>query len=241
LKEKLLNLLIALSVVVILLSLAVVFIFYNPSIITSHIKKEVKREAQVEEGISPPEPQVEVEEEGVPPEIEERVRELAPVIDGYFVRLKCGIERRPALVLKAVPEGKKVKLYLLTLYPMEWPFTKLELQFGSFSPKRVYLCRNGILLMEFELQGLFPPEVSKGEVDQYGALAVVEGNSVKVLPFKKGECTQNGFVFNLAGDFAGVCFGGEFVGAEELYGGAPASCKIIYKSSEVRKDGNIQG
>jgi len=232
LKEKLLNLLIFLSVVVILLSLGVIFVFYNPSVITGHLKKEVKRESSLQEGgIDLPEPQIEVEEEGVPPEVEERIKELAPVIDGYFVRLRCGVERRPALVLKAVPEGEKVRLYLLTLYPMEWPFTRLELQFGSFSPKRVYQCKGAVLLIEFELQGLFPPEVSLGEVDQYGALAVVEGSSVRVQPFKKGECTGNGFVFNLAGDFAGVCFGGEFVDGKELYGGAPSSCKIIYKSS----------
>jgi len=239
LKEKLLNLLIALSAVVILLSLAVIFIFYNPSIITGHIKKDVERKTPVEEGIAPPEPQVEVEEGEIPPEVVERVKALAPVIDGYFVRLRCGMEKRPALVLKAVPKGKKVELFLVSLYPMEWPFTKLELRFGSFRPQRVYLCNGGVILIRFDLQGLFPPEAPRGEIDEFGALAVVEGDSIKVVPFKKGNCTENGFVFNLTGEFAGICFGGQFIDGKELYEETPAICKIIYKPSEVKDNGDI--
>jgi len=230
LKNKLLNFLIALFVLVILLSLGLIFVFYNPSVVTDHFKKDTSGGSSVSQGLPPPEVEPEVEEDAVPPEVEARVKELASVIDGYFVRLKCGIEKKPALVLKAVPKGEWIELYLLTLYPMEWPFTKLELRFGSFSPGRVYACRGGVLVVRFKLRGLYPPEVSRGELDQFGVLVVPEERFVEVYPFKEGECTKNGFVFNLAGDFVGVCFGGEFVSARELYEEVPGSCKIIYKS-----------
>ena len=241
-KDKILNVLIALSALIILLSLAVIFIFYNPSSVTGHFKKELPKEQQTQalpsEALTPEAEAL--EEEDIPKEVEERVKELFPVIDTYFVRLKCGVERRSALVLKSIPSGKGVKLYLLTLYPMEWPFTKLELELGSFSPERVYLCGGGVILLEFNLRGFFPPEVSVGDVEDYGVLAVPRGSSIEVSVFKKGECKENGFVFNLAGDFAGVCFGGKFIGARELYEGAPNSCKIIYQSGRM-EDGNLQG
>ncbi len=245
LKDKLLNFLIVLFSLIILVSLAVIFIFYNPSVVTEHFKKGPEKERVEAQGtpetggISPPEIETQVSREGAPPEVEERVKELRSVLTNYLVYLKGGLERRPALVFKVEPKDKGVKLYLLTYYPMEWPFVKVELGgYGNFFPERVYLCNQGLIIVEVPVRGLFPPEVSRGRVEDYGALLTFSGGRPQTLPFESGKCDRNGFVFDLAGEFAGVCFGGGFIDAGELYNQVPRTCKIIYQKEG--SDGDLQ-
>ncbi|WP_456419817.1 hypothetical protein, partial [Thermovibrio sp.] len=159
-KDKLLNFLIVLFSLIILVSLAVIFIFYNPSVVTEHFKKGPEKERVEAQGtpetggISPPEIETQVSREGAPPEVEERVKELRSVLTNYLVYLKGGLERRPALVFKVEPKDKGVKLYLLTYYPMEWPFVKVELGgYGNFFPERVYLCNQGLIIVEVPVRG----------------------------------------------------------------------------------------
>ena len=246
LKDRLLNLLIILLVLIIVFSLGVIFIFYNPSIVTGHFagkrtpSHSVGAPEKTGEGIKPPSPGVSASTGEIPSDVEERVRELAQVLTDYVVYLRGGLKERPALVFKAEPDKRGVRLYLLTYYPMEWPFVKVELNgYGTFTPERVYLCRGGLVIVELSVKGLFPPEVSRGRVEDYGALLTFSGGKPETLAFGSGKCDRNGFVFDLAGEFAGVCFGGEFIDAGELYSEVPQACKIIYEKEE--ENGDLQG
>ncbi len=234
-KDKLLNFLIVLFSLIIVVSLIVIFIFYNPSVVTEHFKEKPKRESGTEVSLQTsqeiPSPTVEPEAQlgEVPQEVEERVKELGEALTNYLVYLKGGIGSKPALVFKVKPQDRGVNLYLLTYYPMEWPFVRADLGgYGAFPLEKVYLCRGGLLVLQLRVRGLFPPEVSRGKVDGYGALLTFSGGKPQTLPFEEGKCIKNGFVFDLAGEFAGVCFGGEFIGADQLYEEIPQACKIIY-------------
>ena len=180
-------------------------------------------------------------EEDVPDEVLSQVENLKPIVTSYFVTVKNGPSVYPALVFKVNSNGKGLTLYLLTFYPMEWPFVKVNVlgeRFGS--PGKVYRYPGGLLLLEYSVRGIFPVEVERGKVGDYGVLVTWTGNSfdVGVYDSKKG-CTDNGFVFNLAGDFAGVCFGGNFYSAEELYSTVPDVCTLTYEKEEG--SGNLQG
>ncbi|WP_456455137.1 hypothetical protein [Thermovibrio sp.] len=239
-KEKLLNLIIVISVVVIVTSLFVLYLFNNPSVITKRIKvKEVERlpVGQVfgnltEEGNKT--------QGGIPQEVLNRIEDLKSVIPTYIFYLKCGIEKRPAVILKAQQTEKGTDLYLLTLYPLEWSYTKADLKsYGTFKVKNAYVCKGGTVAVELNLPGLFPPEVERGKVSKYGVVVNYNGKELSFSPFEEGNCTVNGFVFNLAGELAGVCFGGNFIESEELYREVPKECRPIYR--EEKGDGNIQG
>ena len=173
----------------------------------------------------------------LPDALNERAEELEKVVSNYFVYLRSGIERKPALVLKVIPQGGETLLYLLTYYPMEWQFVKVELGGYKINPQRVFLCEEGLVVLEAKVKGLLPPEVSRGELGDYGLLVSFESFRLKGELFK-GACKRNGFVFNLAGDFSGVCFGGTFISSSKLYSEVPDNCKIIYQKEG--KDGNLQ-
>ncbi|RKQ61709.1 hypothetical protein C7457_1152 [Thermovibrio guaymasensis] len=227
--DKLLNFLILLFSLIIVVSLGVIFLFYNPSVVTNHFEKvplsitrEIGREKRK---VKHSQLEAQVEEEKVPQEVKKRVNEIKEVISNYLVYLQYGSERKPSLVLK-VELGK---LYLLTYYLMAWPFVKVELNgYATFTPDKAYLCR-GLIVLEIPARGLLPPEVSRGVVEDYGALLTFSGSEVKAVPFVKGECRENGFVFNLAGEFSGVCFGGDFIDSNQLYREVPQNCRIVYQ------------
>lgn len=180
------------------------------------------------------------ENETVPLEILSQVENLSSVITSYFVKVKNGLTVYPALVFKVVPGSKGLNTFLLTFYPMEWSFVKVQLlgeELGA--PERVYQCGEGLLFLNYNLKGIFPVEVERGNVGDFGAIAIRTGKDITVRLFEKEKgCTDNGFVFNLAGDFSGVCFGGNFYSAEELYSSVPSDCKIIYEKEG--KSGDLQ-
>ena len=182
----------------------------------------------------------EKEQEEIPAEVLSQVESLSSVVTSYFVKVKNGPLVYPSLVFKAVPKEDGLEVYLLTFYPMEWPFVKVSLSGESLgAPQKVYQCPGGLLLLTYVVKGIFPVEVEKGEIGQYGVLVTWTGSNFYVKPFDKSKgCNDNGFVFNLAGDFSGVCFGGSFYGAKDLYSSVPNSCKIIFQ--EEGKNGDLQ-
>ena len=183
----------------------------------------------------------EEEAQEVPEEVLSQVENLSSVIISYFVKVRNGPSIYPALIFKTVPQKEGLKVYLLTYYPMEWPFVKVSLMGESLgAPQVVYQCPSGLLLLSYSVKGVFPVEVEKGEIGRYGALSTWTGKDfyVELFDSEKG-CSNNGFVFNLSGDFSGVCFGGNFFRATELYDTIPESCKIIYQKEG--ENGDLQG
>ncbi len=178
------------------------------------------------------------EQNGAPPEVLSQVENLSSVVTSYFVKVKNGLSTYPALVLKTVPQEGGLEVYLLTFYPMEWPFVKVSLMGNSLgAPQKVYQCPGGLLLLDYLVKGVFPVEVEKGELGQYGALVTWTGSGFYVELFDSSKgCSDNGFVFNLAGDFSGVCFGGKFYSVGELYSSVPDSCKIIFQQGGENGD-----
>ena len=181
------------------------------------------------------------ETEVIPDEVVSQVKSLSSVIPSYFVMIRSGLVLHPALILKTVSGQKGLEAYLLTFYPMEWPFAKILFpEKGVGKLLKVYQCEGGLLLLDSRVKGFFPIEVGKGELNGYGAMAIPDRGSVAVKPFDVSKgCRENGFVFNLAGDFSGVCFGGEFYGVDQIVSQFPGSCKEIYPEEE--ESGNVQG
>ncbi|WP_457754773.1 hypothetical protein [Thermovibrio ammonificans] len=180
---------------------------------------------------------------GLPPEVEQRVEQLSQVIPTYFVNLKGRSKSFPALVLKVKPlGGGKSAVFLLSIYPVNWSSVTLRLNGYNFGPPdKVYLCR-GLLVAEYDIGGIPPAEVQRGEVEQFGALAAVKSyGAVSYEPFT-GECSPmlNGFVFDFAGELAGVCFGGNFISADKIYSAVPRGCRLIY-TKEGAGNGDLQG
>ena len=180
-------------------------------------------------------------QESVPANVLSQVENLSSVVTSYFVKIKNGTSVYPALIFKVIPLKVGLKVYLLTFYPMEWPFIKVYFMGETLgAPQEVYQCPGGLLLLGYSVRGIFPVEVEKGDLGQYGVLVTWTGNDFYAELFDKSKgCRDNGFVFNLAGDFSGVCFGGNFYGAGELYSSVPDSCKIIYQ--QEGENGNLQG
>lgn len=179
--------------------------------------------------------------EGVPEEVLSQVENLSSVVNSFIVKVNNGISTYPALLFKVAPSDKGLKVYLLTFYPMEWPFVKVSLMGEKLgAPSEVLQCEGNLILLVYPVRGIFPVEVERGNVGEFGAIAVKVGNSVAVnLYSSKKGCTENGFVFNLSGDFSGVCFGGNFYSAEELYSSIPENCRVIYEKEG--ENGNLQG
>ncbi|WP_457681125.1 hypothetical protein [Thermovibrio sp.] len=244
-KEKLLNFLIFFFSLVIVVSLAVIFLYREPQsfshapskVSSSSLKESSPSSSSSVESSSLSKPEKEKGSENFPPEVLDKVNSLYQVLTSYLTYLKGGIGEKPSLIFKVGVDSGINRLYFLTFYPMEWPFVKVSLNGYNFSPSKVYLCDNGLLLVEVDLHGLFPPEVPKGSLGDYGVLLTFTSSGPEVEPFKPDNCNYNGFVFNLSGELAGVCFGGNFIDAQSLYSQVPSSCKIIYNKEEV--NGNL--
>ena len=178
------------------------------------------------------------EQQEVPQGVLSQIEHLSSIVTAYFARVKNGPSTYPALVFKVLPQKEELKVYLLTYYPMEWPFVKTFLlgkELGS--PRAVYQCPGGLLLIEYTVKGLFPVEAERGEIGRYGALSTWTENSfyLELFSSEKG-CSNNGFVFNLSGEFAGVCFGGKLYRATDLYNSIPEECRIIYQKEGENGD-----
>ena len=237
-----LNLLSIVSAVVLVFSLSFL-LYYKLTFDSSASFSGGKTEVAVKDVSNSSEGSLSVnsENETVPLEVLSQVENLSSVITSYFVKVKNGLAVYPALVFKVVPASQGLNVFLLTFYPMEWPFVKVQLPGEELgAPERVYQCGEGLLLLNYNLKGVFPVEVERGEVEEFGAIAVRAGKDITVRLFEREKgCTDNGFVFNLAGDFSGVCFGGNFYSAEELYNSVPSNCKIIFEKEG--ESGNLQG
>lgn len=180
-------------------------------------------------------------QESVPEDLLSQVENLSSVVTSYFVKVKNGTSVYPALVFKIVPLSGGLKVYLLTFYPMEWPFVKVSIMGETLgAPQEVYQCPGGFLLLGYSVRGIFPVEVERGELGQYGVLITWTGSDFYPELFDESKgCKDIGFVFNLSGDFSGVCFGGVFYTVNELYSSVPDSCKIIFQ--QEGENGNLQG
>ncbi len=176
-----------------------------------------------------------------PDYVAKQIENLESLIPSLFVKVRNGVKVYPALVVKVEQEGDYLYAYLLTFYPMDWQFAKLNVKGFDFFPKTVYLCTNGIIVLRYELRGTFLETVETGDLGKYGLIAVPNGGisfSYKPLINQTPDCRNNGFVFNLNGDFSGVCFGGKFLGVGDLKDSIPSQCQIIFQGG---KDGNLQG
>ncbi len=180
-------------------------------------------------------------DENIPADVFSQVENISPVVTSYIVKIKNGSATFPALIFKVTSAHQGLKVFLLTFYPMEWPFINTQLMERKLTtPEKVYQCGNGLLILEYKVKGIFPVEVGRGKVEKFGAIVSWIGNDTTVKLFDKEKgCSDNGFVFNLAGDFSGACFGGNFYSAEELYNLVPSNCKIIYEMEG--ESGNLQG
>jgi len=173
--------------------------------------------------------------------VAEQIENLKLLVPSLFVRIRNGVKVYPALAVKAEQKSDHLYAYLLTFYPMDWQFAKLNVKGFAFFPKTVYLCTNGIIVLKYELRGTFLETVETGNLGKYGLIAVPNGGisfSYKPLINQTPDCQSNGFIFNLDGDFSGVCFGGKFLKVNDLEDSIPSQCQIIFQGG---KDGNLQG
>jgi len=166
----------------------------------------------------------------------DRLKRLKQIIPKFYREIKEGINYHPALIFKVKGTNNGTSIHLLTFSLMEWNFikTKLSDDLTLGKPHKVYLCRDGIVDVNYIVRGFWPPEVEKGNLEDKNVLAVPQNNGKFKFEDFNGNCTDNGFVFNYSGELAGVCFGGNFITADELYSEVPQSCKIIYPYSEAQ-------
>ncbi|MEO2067960.1 MAG: hypothetical protein ABGX27_00400 [Desulfurobacteriaceae bacterium] len=173
---------------------------------------------------------------------EEKFGELEDRVPSLFVKVKEGIVYHPALVFKVYGTNNGTSIHLLTLSTMEWQFIKTIFSKSKifFEPTRVYLCEDGIIDVNYVVEKFWPPEVQKGKLKGMGILATpIEDGSFRFDKFY-GNCTDNGFVFNMEGKLAGICFGDKFINYNEIYSEIPNECQLIYEKG-VKGDGNLQG
>jgi hypothetical protein len=170
----------------------------------------------------------------------ERLKRLKQIIPKFYKEIKEGINYHPALIFKVKGTNNGTSIHLLTFSLMEWNFikTKLSDDLTLGKPHKVYLCRDGIVDVNYVVRGFWPPEVEKGNLEDRNVLAVPQNNGKFTFKDFSGNCTDNGFVFNYSGEFAGVCFGGNFIPANKLYSEVPKTCKIIYPYSEAEIEVN---
>ncbi len=170
----------------------------------------------------------------------ERLKRLEQIIPKFYKEIKEGINYHPALVFKVKGTSNGTSIHLLTFSLMEWNFIKTKFSDDlTFSkPNKVYLCREGIVDVNYLVRGFWPPEVEKGNLKDKNVLAIPKNNGGFTFVNFEGNCTDNGFVFNYSGEFAGVCFGGEFISAEKLYSEVPGSCREIYPYSDINVFGS---
>jgi hypothetical protein len=249
---------------VVIISLAVLFIFYRPSIVTKHIVKEESKRAEKESvlvselensvedtvnGTEKTETIVsEKKKENVPDsssdlnqEMDERLKSLEKVVPGFFVKIQEGIIYHPALLFKVYGTARGTSIHILTFSSMEWKFIKTFLSRGKvFSePDKVFFCDGGVVDINYVIKGIWPPEIPRGSVDSAGLLVIPEEKGTLRFAGFEGNCTDNGFVFNPGGEFAGICFGGKFIDYSTLYSEIPDKCQLIYEKGE-ENDGDIQ-
>jgi hypothetical protein len=246
---------------VVVVSLALLFIFYRPSIVTKHIVKEesrrVEREGILEnkveetmnETVKTETITTEAKEENVSnsssnlsQELEERLKKLEKVVPNFFVKIQEGIIYHPALLFKVYGTAKGTSIHILTFSSMEWKFIKTFLIRGKVlsEPDRVFFCSSGIVDVNYVVKGIWPPEIPRGGLDSVGLLVIPEERGTLRFATFSGNCTDNGFVFNPGGEFAGICFGGKFIDYSTLYSDIPDKCQPIYEKGEG-SDGDIQG
>jgi hypothetical protein len=246
--------------VVVVVSLAALFVFYRPSIVTKHIveeeNKRVEKERVIENGaeesvnetVKTEEIMTESKEEdvtsnssGLEQELEERLESLKKVVPKFFVKIQEGIIYHPALLFKVYGTAKGTSIHILTFSSMEWKFIKTFLVRGTvFSePDRVFFCDGGIVDVNYVVKGIWPPEIPRGSVDSAGLVTIPEEKGTLRFASFSGNCTDNGFVFNPGGEFAGICFGGKFIDYSTLYSEIPDKCQLIYEKG-VGSDGDIQ-
>ncbi len=156
-----------------------------------------------------------------------------------IVRLKEGIRFHPSFVLKVREEGNSTQAYLVAVDPMEWEFVKGSMEsgvaFGNL--KRVLRCGK-VYVLDFDITGMWIPQVSLGEVSKEGfSVYLSENGTLQVAPFE-GKCFGNCFVFNEDGDLSGICYGDAYFPLSPVYEQVPDGCKEIFRK-EV-ENGNIQ-
>jgi len=197
-------------------------------------KPQIEREKEEKDKAEPTAEAEENKEEKLLP----RIERIAYVVSDYFAPIKSGLEKRKGLIFKSEKgEEGRYRVYLLTFYPLEWPFAKVELpSIGEVPVSRAYLCSGGVIAVEVELGAPYPIELDKGSLDDYGAIVYSEKSEIQASLFKEGECKQNGFVFDLSAGFAGICFGGKFINYDRLYSEVPDSCKTIYEREAENGD-----
>jgi len=245
---------------VVVVSLAILFIFYRPSIVTKHIVKEenkrVERESILEskveetmnETVKTETMRTENKEEDVSnsssnlsQELEERLKNLEKVVPNFFVKIQEGIIYHPALLFKVYGTAKGTSIHILTFSSMEWKFIKTFLVRGKVlsEPDRVFFCNGGIVDVNYVVKGIWPPEIPRESLDSVGLVVIPEERGTLRFATFNGNCTDNGFVFNPGGEFAGICFGGKFIDYNTLYSDIPDKCQLIYEKGEGN-DGDIQ-
>ncbi|RUM45984.1 MAG: hypothetical protein DSY35_00145 [Desulfurobacterium sp.] len=168
--------------------------------------------------------------------------EINKKISSSFKKIKEGIVYHPALILKVKGVSNGTEVHLITFSTMEWPFIRTYISDDTVleRPERVYLCEDGIVDISYTIKGIWPPEIHRGKLEGKGILVTPDEKGNLNFNAFNGNCTDNGFVFTDTGEFAGICFGSKFIGAEELYRTIPSECQTIYPKEEGR-DADIQG
>ena len=230
---------IVLSSFIIGFSTGIIVSFYKPSF---YVKKVITADNspspllnEVNESIPVLEKLANTTEKTPPsPTTQNRLQQLKSLIPKFYKNIKEGINLHPALVFKVEGTDEGTSIHLLTFSPMEWDFIKTNLRNDVTleRPNKVYLCENGIIDVNYVVRGFWPPEVEKGQLEDKNVLVIPQKNGTFAFEDFNGNCTDNGFVFNYSGEFAGVCFGGNFIDANSLYNSVPSNCKLIYPLTE---------
>ncbi len=236
--NKLLTILIFLFSTIIVFSLGVIFVFYNPSILTRHITKQEGEIPQITD-VKKSEETYENKQTNPPILSEENFLKLKSLLPRFFIYIKEGIVSHPALIFKNDSLPEKNEVHLITFSTMEWQFVKTKLGNSVLkSPDEVYICEDGIVALVYKVKNFWLPEIVRGKLFGEGILVIPkEKKNFKFRHFN-GNCTDNGFVFTPGGELAGLCFGSKFIDAEELYRELPFACRLVYQKEE--RDGNLQ-
>jgi hypothetical protein len=241
--SKLLDFLAVLFSVIIAFSIGVIVAFYRPTTGISNAK-HVATEEKLDVGAPEPTDREENALDLPEPPQEDKTDEedeLNKLILSSFKRIKEGIVYHPALILKVRGVKSGTEIHLITFSTMEWPFIRTYISDDLVleEPEKVYLCENGIVDVSYTVKGIWPPEIHRGKLRGKGVLVTPDEKGNLDFEDFKGRCTDNGFVFTRKGEFAGICFGSKFIGAEELYRTTPSNCQLVYPEEEG-KDANLQ-
>ncbi len=210
----------AVLIVAFLLFLSFAVLFYKPQFLLSFIStKKVNATAEISNSTNASDNLT-----------LDRLNTLKTTTPTLFLRIREGINYHPGIILRVKPNSNGTDTYIVSIGSMEWDVLSLkfnDLKLGSPNAVCVY---NLIPILDYKLKGVWMPQIPIGKPSNTNLLVNMDGRGNFSFSMFNGTCTGNGFIFNISGEFAGVCFGGKFTSASDLYNSVPKA-KVVYRST----------